>query len=251
MTGGSETQITDPIYGPTYVWVPGSYTTSADQKQWVTTGGQIGAPLASPTGPSFGEWTHQLHCTQGSKGNCPGTAFAFDFKAGTASNKGTIINTVVCGDQGYCVPARCAPFKQIFWDGIGVIKNIKGTFPLPTGVTCTNMGEGTFHYFKAHVGDFGEPGSTQVRKNQPPTCSTPCPWTSGGVDISNIVPLSPVSPAPNNTIGGQICPCGCGDWYEIEIHCTTDPTSSIIYRFAHLIDTGDLQIHPPVGDSCH
>jgi hypothetical protein len=215
----------------------------------ITTGGQIGAPKASPTGPSFGEWEHQQHC--GGKKGCTGSAFGFDFKAGTASDKGTIINKVECGDAGWCTQARCAPFKQIFWDGIGVIKNFSGTF-VPLNA-CTNIGEGSFHYFQAHVGDFGEPGSTDVRKKGPPVCNSKCPWTSGGVDINNIVLLSPVSTAPDpfGDKGGQICPCGCGDWYEIEIHCTTETSSPIIYKFASFIDTGNFQLHPPVGESCN
>jgi hypothetical protein len=248
MTGGSETLITDSVFGPTYEWVAGTYALDSNGSVLITTGGQIGAPMASPFGPSFGEWEHQQHC--GKKNNCTGSAFGFDFKSGTASGKAkdtTIINSVLCGDQGWCTQARCAPFKQIFWDGIGLVKNLKGT----SNPFAACGGENSLHYFKAHVADLGEPGGSEVKGKK---CNS-CPWTSGGVDISTINSLFPtlVTPAPDpfGAKGGEICPCGCSDWYEIEIHCTTDPGSSIIYRFASFIDTGNFQLHPPVGESCN
>jgi hypothetical protein len=251
MTGGSETPVSYFTLPTDYYWTRDTLASANGAGVLVTTGGQIGAPMASATGPSYGEWEHQQHCT-GKKGACTGSAFAFDFKAGTASGKAkdtTIIDTVVCGDPGWCTQARCAPFKQIFWDGIGLIKNISPNFVLPGGVSCTNTGEGSLHYFKAHVGDFGEPGSTAVKEK---ACKT-CPWQSGGVEISNINLLSPVSiaPPPFGDKGGEICPCGCGDWYEIEIHCTEAPASPIIYRFKSFINTGNFQLHPPVGESCN
>lgn len=247
MTGGSETPVSYFTLGTEYYWTRDTYTTANGSGVMVSTGGQIGAPMASATGPSFGEWEHQQHCT-GEKGACSDTAFAFDFKAGTASGKAkdtTIIDTVACGDTGWCMQARCAPFKQIFWDGIGLIKNITPTFRLPAKITCSNTSENSLHYFKAHVGDFGEPGSTAVKEK---SCKN-CPWKSGGVEIENIKLLSPVYHSGDK--GGQDCPCGCGDWYEIEIHCTEDPASPIIYRFQSFINTGNLQLHPPVGESCH
>lgn len=245
LTGGHVTIVLDPDYAPTYVWIPGTYANMTDKKITVTTGGQIGAPQASPSGPSFGEWEHHQHCI-GTK------CFSFNFKAGTASDHGTIINSVVCADKGWCGQARCAPFKQIFWDGIGKIKKIDGPFQLPPDVICNNIGEETFHYFKAHVTDMGEPGSTDINKRKPPTCPIPCPWTSGGVDVTDLVLVPVTSGDPQCADKGcQTCPCGCGDWYEIEIHCTTDPSSPIIYTFEHLIPHGNFQIHPPVGTSCN
>lgn len=251
MTGGSETPVSYYTLGTDFYWTRNTFTSANGPGVLVTTGGQIGAPLASAIGPSFGEWEHHQICT-GKKGACTGNAFAFDFKAGTASGKAkdtTTIDTVVCGDPGWCTQSRCAPFKQIFWDGIGLIKNITPTFQLPVGVTCENTGNNSLHYFKAHVGDFGEPGSTAVKEK---SCKT-CPWKSGGVEIGNIQLLSPVYPAPPpfGDKGGQTCPCGCGDWYEIEIHCTKDPASAVIYRFQSFINTGNFQLHPPVGESCN
>jgi len=46
--------------------------------------------------------------------------------------------------------------------------------------------------------------------------------------------------------GGQACDT-CPDYYEIEIHCTTDPASPVIYKVGDFIDGGNLQIHPEVG----
>ena len=43
----------------------------------------------------------------------------------------------------------------------------------------------------------------------------------------------------------------CPDLYEIEIHCTADPSSQIAYRVSHSIREGNFQLHPPVGDSCN
>ncbi len=254
MTGGSETLLTiigiDRTLDTAYpVWIPGTYGFDNNGSVLITTGGQIGAPAASEIGPSFGEWEHQQHCT-GKKGTCSGSAYGFDFKAGTASGKAkdtTIINSVLCGDPGWCTQARCAPFKQIFWDGIGLVKNLTGS----SNPFTACGGEGTLHYFKAHVGDFGEPGGSTIAAKK---CTKPCQWKSGGVDINNIVLLSPVSPAPDpfGAKGGEICPCGCGDWYEIDIYCNADSNApgNIIYTFASFIDTGNFQLHPPVGEHC-
>jgi len=71
------------------------------QTTWVTTGGQIGAPS---TNPATGHWEHTQHA--GADGN-------FTFLAGTASApQGTEISHIACADPGWCVQARCAPFKQ-------------------------------------------------------------------------------------------------------------------------------------------
>ena len=43
----------------------------------------------------------------------------------------------------------------------------------------------------------------------------------------------------------------CPDAYEIEIHCTADPSSPVAYRVSHFIREGNFQLHPPVGDSCN
>jgi hypothetical protein len=42
----------------------------------------------------------------------------------------------------------------------------------------------------------------------------------------------------------------CADTYEIEIHCTEDPSSPVAYRVSHYISEGNFQLHPAVGDSC-
>jgi hypothetical protein len=58
------------------------------------------------------------------------------------------------------VQARCAPAKQMYWQGTGTFHTIKST----NGVCpCCDVQAGgktkpaPVHYYKAHVGDFREP----------------------------------------------------------------------------------------------
>lgn len=225
MTGGNVTVNWD--------YVPGTYAEvkknlPQGQKKFYTVGGQVGAPRAND--PSFGEWTHTQHA---------GFEGSFTFHAGTNSApEGTEISSIACDDPGWCVQARCAPFKQIFWEGIGSFKNEKGF-----NAGCVIAGE-TLHYFRAHVGDFGEPGKTGKQKNE-----AKCEWASGGPNIADVVFIDAVPDDKFGDKGGQECD-ECPDYYEIEIHCTTDPASPVIYSVGDFIDRGNFQIHPEVGQQC-
>lgn len=212
------------------------FVQSTSEKKWYTVGGQIGAPSANTT-PATGHWTHTQHA---------GFEGSFTFSAGTSSAPpGTEISTIVCGDPGWCVQARCAPNKQIFWDGIGYFNNKKGDpNPVFAGCNVVTGPAGTQHYFKAHVGDFGEPGNNGKQKPE-----NQCEWVTGGLDISTINLISQVPDPKFGDKGGQACDT-CPDWYEIEIHCTTDPSSPVIYYVGDFIDGGNLQLHPEVGTQC-
>ncbi len=248
------------------------------EKIWYSVGGQIGAPDAkccdTPPGspgrdeecPS-GSWEHVHH--QG-RVSWDSSIFSggFAFHSGTASAPvDAYIRSIICTDKGWCVQARCAPTKQIFWDGTGVFHNIDSYthFPdcRPIPKSNTKGATPTIHYYRAHVGDFGEPaGCTDNQKPQ-----NPCPWRSNGVGVVSedgcSLDGSPVVipwPLDENfgDKGGQDCSgvcvnnrCGeCPDWYEIEIHCTDDPDSPIIYKVGDFITHGNHQIHPEVGSNC-
>jgi hypothetical protein len=300
MTGGHNNDIT---------------TVDADYEgngQSYTTGGQIGAPTnvgCCPEGPTnrghnsdcpWGEWEHNHHAgpddsyiASGGTTGIAGGSFAFH--SGTASDpKSSFIENIICADPGWCVQARPAPVKQIYWEGIGVFHNMtakKGQDePLPYFEACgeegqpvawSNKVDGTLHYYRAHVGDFGEPAG--VRQKDPSACT----WSNnpdlqacvggtglGGVSISEcelVDGYCPFSPAPvdqkftdvHPLCTAQDCGCveddgtcdtnktGCPDYYEIEIHCTTDPASPIAYKVAHFITQGNFQLHPAVGGTCN
>ena len=158
------------------------------------------------------------------------------------------IKCINCSDPGWCVQARCAPFKQIFWEGTGVFKNIDPASKFdncPTIVPEDKKSNKppTIHYYQAHVGDFGEPAGCND-KQEP---AMYCDWQSGGVDSSP--DISATSDPKFGDKGGQICD-ECADWYEIEIHCTADPASPIIYRVGNFMTHGNYQIHPQVGQNC-
>lgn len=212
-----------------------------------TIGGQVGAPQAND--PSYGEWNHTQH-------DHP-IYGSFSFHAGTASaSPGTEISSITCTDPGWCVQARCAPFKQIFWDGVGEFQNIKSNAGWLGGVSCSvvppsqnKKNPGTKHYFRAHVGDFGEPGGNFIGFDGPQPSEEFCTWMSGGLDPFFTVLIDQVPDPKFASKGGQACE-NCPDWYEIEIHCTADPASPVIYRVRDFIDRGNLQIHPEVGQSC-
>jgi len=294
--------------------------TSGDTKY--TTGGQIGAPNETgccPDGPDgthgpnadcpFGDWQHShhsgpddaaFHCVGGSNGGaactdsseCPGstcedvshiTGGAFAFHSGTAAAPPeAFISGIVCADPGWCVQARPAPDKQIFWEGIGVFHNLKNkrgkdlTLPVFPNCTVTPFDKqtgGTLHYYKAHVGDFGEPAG-QRQKTVSPSCTTQgdafADWsiTEDTCVVAGEENFTPVNPNAKLTALHPLCPAeacgcdpgsttcltskaGCPDWYDIEIHCTTDPASPVIYSVAHYILAGNFQLHPPVTSNCN
>jgi hypothetical protein len=212
---------------------------------------------------------------------------SFAFHSGTAAAPDSaFIQSIICEDPGWCVQARPAPDKQIFWEGTGVFHNTKGkknlNIPLPNFSACldqqpkpwSNKAEGTLHYYRAHVGDFGEPAGIRQKP------ADGCEWSNtcdgqGGISISGCELTNgfcPFTPAPVDTkftalhplCEAQDCGCataddptcqtnkvGCPDWYEIEIHCTADPGSPVAYKVAHFITEGNFQLHPPVGSSCN
>ena len=262
MTGGHNTMYPDGSY---YV-VPGgsevirnvaSYGKKHTTTQFkYTVGGQIGAPQAgcctpgvdcAPGNGGYGEWEHSHH---------ENGTLKFSFHAGTNSAPAdSYIQCITCTDPGWCVQARCAPFKQIFWEGTGVFQNPNQKNDSPFKLSgCTidpNAGKThSLHYYQAHVGDFGEPGNTGKQKSWDPNV---CHWTSGGVDVENTVLMTPQPAVPDPKFGdkgGQSCDA-CPDWYEIEVHCTADPSSPIIYRAAGYLTGGNHQIHPEVTQSCN
>ncbi len=263
MTGGHNTVAPDGSY---YV-VPGGSevirsVVSSGKKATTTTtefkytvGGQIGAPQAgcctpgvdcAPGNGGYGEWEHSHH---------ENGILKFSFHAGTHSAPpDSYIQCITCTDPGWCVQARCAPFKQIFWEGTGVFQNPNQKSDSPFTLSgCTidpNAGKThSLHYYQAHVGDFGEPGNTGKQKTWDPNV---CHWTSGGVEVENTVLMTPQPPVPDPKFGdkgGQSCDA-CPDWYEIEVHCTANPSSPIIYRAAGYLTGGNHQIHPEVGQQC-
>jgi hypothetical protein len=240
---------------------------------------------ATPSGAGsplpWGEWQHNHHAgpddIYDDAGDTHITGGAFSFHSGTASAPPeSYIRDVACKDEGWCVQARPAPDKQIFWEGVGVFHNLKGKKgelrPLPVFPHCDvqaynqKTGEGTLHFYKAHVGDFGEPAG----RYQKPIdgCSDKdtgfdqgwsfdaCNSVTGNNDISYKEPVSGK--------GTEICPAqscsedganltGCPDWYDITIYCGSDPADpgDVIYHVGHFIDEGNFQIHPPVGDTCN
>jgi hypothetical protein len=227
----------------------------------------------------WGDWEHNHH--QGVVGDFGSTrdgTSSFSFHSGTASAPPeAFIHSIICGDPGWCVQARCAPDKQIFWEGTGVFHNTKNIDPTSLFGTWVTVGKGkhnpgSIHYYRAHVGDFGEPAGN--KQNSSGSCS----WNDeSGVSISNCALTNPaeiiateasctddstcgkhgfcvegkcVAKEPFFSEGGDIC-SSCADWYEIEIHATTDPASLIIYKVGNFIREGNFQIHPQVGSSCH
>ncbi len=127
------------------------------------------------------------------------------------------------------------------------------------------------HYYRAHVGDFGEPAGN---KQKP---SDQCEWTNaGGVSIAqcslhgeeDIDTLtcsenadcgnhgscdlgSCVADPPFAAKGGEICD-ECPDFYEIEIYCgsTYETRGDLLYRVGNFISEGNFQIHPEVSQHC-
>ena len=261
MTGGHNTVAPD---GSVYV-VPGdSEVTSVAQSGKKTTtfkytvGGQIGAPQAgcctpgvdcAPGNGGYGEWEHS-HRENG--------VLKFSFHAGTNSAPpDSYIQCITCSDPFWCVQARCAPFKQIFWEGTGVFQNPNKNNDAHFSLGSCNIDPvagktHSLHYYQAHVGDFGEPGNTGKQKSYDPAV---CSWHSGGVDVENTVLMQPQPPQADPKFpqffdkGGMLCQ-DCPDYYEIEVHCTDNPSSPIIYRAAGYLTGGNHQLHPEVGQQC-
>ena len=220
----------------------------------------------------WGDWEHNHHSGPDDSGNFTGGSFAFH--SGTAASPDeAFIKDIICADPGWCVQARPAPFKQLFWEGTGVFHNLKGSkgkdIPLPT-FNCPvqptpwdRRTGGTLHYYKAHVADFGEPGGIHQK-----------PVPDGGCAFSDEC----TAPEPNDVVEigdctlGDVCEieaeindektalhplcvaqnCAeCPDLYEIEIHCTDDPASPVAYSVSNHITEGNFQLHPSVGDSCN
>jgi len=210
----------------------------------------------------------------------------FSFHSGTASSpKQAFIQNVKCDDEGWCVQARPAPFKQIFWEGTGVFHNmkIKGVAQaLPVFESCKIAGlpqpvvwskdqkkNPQVYYYTAHVADFGEPAGQRQKPVNDDGCSLwndeadlgdwsiTCAGVSGVEKIAqerNVEKtlLHPLCEADDcsldpSYLGGT----GCPDWYDITIHCGSDSTSPIAYEFKHYILEGNFQLHPPVGDNCN
>jgi hypothetical protein len=206
---------------------------SNETTAWYTVGGQVGAPQAND--PSYGEFSHTQHA---------GAAGSFTFHAGTHSGPdGTEISSIECGDEGWCTQARCAPFKQIWYKGVGNFRNNQFAPNFPSNCTVTPGPHGTLHYFRAFAADIGE----NDRRNRQISTQN-CEWTPSGLDISEMIPIDSV-PDPDNQHGGQICD-KCPDYYRIEIHCTADPASPIIYEVGDFLTHGNNQMHPAVSQQC-
>jgi hypothetical protein len=221
------------------------------------------------TGP-WGDWEHNHHAGPDDTGNVTGGSFAFHSGTAAAPDE-AYIKSIICADPGWCVQARPAPDKQIFWEGTGVFHNIKGKknadIPLPDFASCgdiqptpwSNKVDGSLHYYKAHVGDFGEPAGIRQKPADGCTWFNECGTEPGGVVGIDNCTLGEVCEIPREvneevTALHPLCEAQdceeCPDWYEIEIHCTADPASAVAYRVAHHITEGNFQLHPPVGDSC-
>lgn len=222
-----------------------------DIDYWVTTGGQIGAPSG---GDPRGHWTHTHHSD----------TYSFGFHSGTTSAPdGTEISTIECADPGWCVQARCAPFKQIFWTGVGNFAFQKFDAPSLEKFVIpykNNSRPYTLHYYRAMVGDFGEnkrpTREASLEDENPETCD----WFAklkaasfggppGPYEAAEAVFLNSEPDPKFGDKGGQLCD-KCPDYYQIEIHATTDPTSAVIYTFEGFLDSGNYQIHPETGQQC-
>jgi hypothetical protein len=239
-------------------------------------------------GIPWGEWEHNHHSGTDDlrpDGTPRITDGSFAFHSGTASApKGeTFIQSIICRDPGWCVQARPAPNKQIFWEGVGVFHNLhegKTTLELPDFTTCpddeqpvpwSRKDEGyTLHYYRAHVGDFGEPAGRHQKPLDLGTCVThpdpvtgeDVPWeTSGFVSQCMFVgDYTPIGGSENPDKGSDTCVAydcvDCPDFYEIMIYCNANAADAgtdanpMAYKVSHHIRQGNFQIHPPVGDTC-
>jgi hypothetical protein len=254
MTGGNATVSPAIAYDDTETWAY-DFVEPADQNYatgyWITTGGQINAPSGNT--PPSGHWVHAQH--GGAEGN-------FSFHAGTSSAPdGTEISTVECADPGWCVQARCAGFKQLFWTGIGNFANqhFDAVFP-GCDVVPTRGNVGTQHFVRVMIGDFGENDrptrEAALQDADPDSCNwfdklqgAGYPGPPGPYTAADAVFLDSVPDGKFGDKGGQVCD-KCPDYYQIEIHCTTDPASAVIYDFEGFLESGNYQIHPETGTQC-
>jgi hypothetical protein len=232
----------------------------------------------------WGEWEHNHHSgpddfDDSINPNLPYgiTEGSFAFHSGTSSAPDeSLIQSIYCADAGWCVHARPAPFKQIFWEGYGVFHNMKvhgsEVDPLPTFERCAEQpvawskkGNGKFsdytlHYYRAHVLDAGEPAGRHQKIYADPNL---CSWTPSGFvkdcefsdPNENFTPIGGTE-IPKVSDQHPLCTPAtacepCPDYYEIEIHCTSEPDSPIAYKVGHFIRQGNFQIHPSVGMSCN
>lgn len=132
----------------------------------------------------WGDWEHNHHSGPDDTGSLDNGSFAFHSGTAAAPNE-AFIQSVLCADPGWCVQARPAPFKQIFWEGWGVFHNTTGKknldIPLPDFSACaeqpvpwSNKSAGTLRYYKAHVGDFGEPAGIRQKPLDDCTSADEC-----------------------------------------------------------------------------
>jgi len=246
MTGGNAT--VSPAIGTDGIETWTYNFKKLDTGFWITTGGQIGAPSVEPP---RGHWAHTQH--GGDEGN-------FTFHSGTSSAPdGTEISTIECADPGWCVQARCAPYKQIFWTGVGNFA--KQGFDADALANCVvaDMPRkgGTLHFYRAMAGDFGENDRPTREESLDDENPETCDWFSrlpgevppGPFDASLAVFLDSKPDTQFGGKGGQICD-KCPDYYQIEIHCTSDPASAVIYTFSGFLEGGNYQIHPATGEQC-
>jgi cysteine-rich repeat protein len=235
-------------------------------------------PSYDKTNAPWGEWEHVHHAGPDDDNNITDGMFSFHAGSHSAPDE-AYIKDVACTDPGWCVQARPANNKQIYWEGLGVFQNLKSPkgsdIRLPDFPDCSVVPwnpnsnakklQPTLHYYKAHVGDFGEPAGDFQKPIA--GCSEPGgfagdPWEFAscnqvtGDNVLDDVVKDDAKSAEHPLCEAQACSesdggTGCPDWYDIEIHCTADPASHVIYHVGHFLDEGNFQLHPPVGDSCN
>jgi hypothetical protein len=107
------------------------------------------------------------------------------------------------------------------------------------------------------VGDFGENDRPTREESLVDENPATCDWFSrlpgggapGPYDASLAVFLDSDPDLQFGDKDGQICD-KCPDYYQIEIHCTEDPSSPVIYEFSGFLEHGNYQIHPETGQQC-
>jgi hypothetical protein len=224
--------------------------------EFVTTGGQINAPsdgcFEDILGNIFcGSWEHTQH--NGSQG-VPGN---FSFHSGTSSAPpGTGIIDVKCNDPGWCENARCAPFSQIFWTGIGYFQSqhfdVENTSSLFD--TCVDPGkppkdEASLHLYRVMIADNGETQNPEKKDFFQDVDPLACNWCPKQGDETD-PPSNPQTvealcfPGPydaedavfigSSTDGkfpekdGKVCD-RCEDYYQIKVYCdnTCSPDGAV------------------------
>jgi len=257
MTGGNATVSPAIGFDGLDTWTyeyDGVSEESFDTGFWITTGGQINAPSGNQ--PPSGHWEHTQH--GGAEGN-------FSFHAGTSSAPdGTQISTVECNDPGWCVQARCAPFKQLFWTGIGNFANqhFEAVFPGCDVVPAKPNKGGTLHFVRVMIGDFGENDRPTREASLVDENPETCDWFDklkaagyegppGPFDASSAVFLDSALDDQFGDKGGQLCD-KCPDYYQIEIYCdeSPEPGDIPIYTFEGFLQHGNYQLHPATGEQC-